>query len=234
MTDNTLPSSVSKYSIPQIASTFIKICKDPKVSKINIHLITQNPSPDIRKITTRKIDCKYNNICGLDIQNAIIRVICYSSKQPKKQINENKNEELILEISKQILILKKELEDYISTNDTEKIEDTKKNIDIKNKMIDKLKIKDEPSEGISPEKMAAIAKRVHEMMTNINRVHELYSEIEYLMKPKTDYVKESMGSDYILPNSNKDRRYNNNILNNWRKKIENPPNTTIPQNPKTP
>ena len=94
-------------------------------------------------------------------------------------------------------------------------------------MIDKLKIKDEPSEGISPEKMAAIAKRVHEMMTNINRVHELYSEIEYLMKPKTDYVKESMGSDYILPNSNKDRRYNNNILNNWRKKIENPPNTTI-------
>nr|XP_047140869.1 probable serine/threonine-protein kinase clkA [Hydra vulgaris] len=45
-------------------------------------------------------------------------------------------------------------------------------------------------------------------MTDKNKNSQFYQELNYVVKPKIDHIKESTGGDYVLQNSSKDRRYN--------------------------
>ena len=212
---NAFPGSVSKFTSSQLAAGFILIMKDPRISKIVIPQDTRNLRADIQKMLSWKIDHKYNTVEGIgDLNRALVRIMCHSIKPlvKKVQASGDTNQSMVLkELEKQLTILKS----------GEQTEDTKKSIAIKILMIEKLKtttqqVDEEEKQEFTPEKMASVAKRVYDILIDQNRAPSMYEEIVFLMRPKVDHVKEAMGGDYVLANSDRDRRYKNDGSSNWR------------------
>lgn len=210
-----LPGSVSKFTGSQLAAAFVRISKDPRVSKTTVPQDIQALRPDVRKMSSWKIDYKYNTVTGIgDLNKALVRIMCYSIRPHVKKVQTQsgvKNDAVVSELEKQLANLK-------SGTQTEQ---TAQLIETKTQMIEKLKAKsvqivEEEKEEFTPEKMAAIAKRVYDILIDQNRAFTMHEEIEFLLRPKVDHVKEAMGGDYVLPNSDRDRRYKSDGNSGWR------------------
>jgi hypothetical protein len=212
--NDALPGSVSKFTGPQLAMAFVRIMKDPRVAKTIIPHDVQALRADIRKMLYWKIDYRYNTITGIDnLNRALVRIMCYSIKPQVKKVESQgtvKQHTVIVELEKQLAVLRT----------GEQSDQTKKLIETKTQMIEKLKAKsaqivEEDKEEFTSEKMASVAKRVYDIMIDQNRSYIMHEEIEFLMKPKVDHVKEGMGGDYILPNSDRDRKFKIDGKPNW-------------------
>lgn len=222
------PSSVSKYNHSQLALAFSIISKNPNVLKINL------PNDPIkyfhsneRKYITWKPDLHYTNIPGLgDFNNCVMKAIMYTKNHNKdsKEVSGKSNYDEIIEVlEKQRKILNESLEAH--KGDIDKYEHILGEIKMKDILIEKQKqVNNQKKKSnaleFTPVQIYAIARRVFEIMTkSTESAHKMFQEFVYLNKPVYNYEKESMGGDYVLPNSERDRRFKNDN-NNWRENTD--------------
>lgn len=234
MTDKSIPiypSSVKKFTYEQLATAFIKLSKFSKICKQTIPNIF-NMSQDIKKVATWKIDIQYGNIEGIgDMNNMIVKIMLYS-KTPQQKTNVShittNNSIYITTVQKQLIDLKNQLSILQNTSPSDtQISVIEKEIVLKSKLLDKLstastKTYENENDEFTQQQMGSIAKRVFDILADSNTAYKLFNEIEYQMKPKTDYIKESTGGDYVLRNSTRDRRFEG-VNKEWmenKKKID--------------
>lgn len=218
--NSTFPSSVHEFTIVHLAEAFTKISKTREVLTTAFPSDFRNVKQDIKDIYFWQFR-QYGSIPNIGKTNescAKILIYCYKQLelQTKKShvhiqnTSNNNNIIMINTLNEQINELNNQLKQ--NPNDQE----IKQKILINKKTIEKLNndTKSKKSD-FSYEQMMAISKKVFNIFklgnTNANLLH---NEFEYLFKPKTDHLKESMGGDYILQNSTRERRYKTD--NSWK------------------
>ncbi|VBB18678.1 hypothetical protein YASMINEVIRUS_1209, partial [Yasminevirus sp. GU-2018] len=204
------PSSVKQFTQQQLASAFVKITKDPRVARVVVP-DPQSLSNDVRRMATWKIDPKYATVQGVgDLNRAIVKIMVFSktiqARPPTSQASVD-NSALIAGVEKQIA----ELNLKLSQNPSEKAK-IESDIAVKNTILAKLRATAtattvEEKEEFSQVQMASIAKRVFEIMTDQNKNFLFHQELDFIVRPKVDHIKESTGGDYVLQNTSKDRRF---------------------------
>jgi hypothetical protein len=209
------PSSVKKYTLNQLANAFFTLVKDPKISRIIIPDI-QKMSQDAKKLYTWKIDNRYRFLPEIgDASDAIIRLYLHSKSTLNVSLNNpKKNEEttaLLKELENQKSILTNTIDVEKKNGSNDKLNKMIEELNIKNAMISKIKSNEKTEDNsnqFTSEKMMAIAKNVFDILvSDTDRADKLYEEFTFITQPKVDKLKESMGGDYMLQNSDRDRRY---------------------------
>ena len=189
-----LPSSVSSYTMEQLAKVFAAICKD---TQILILQIKESHLPqEISKIYTWNFWSDYGNVPGItDVKRSIVKMMLYARMHKnfnpsavKETADKAKNVELLKRVQLDLQALRDELKTCPSTN----TDDIVKKIIVKEKMIEKLNSTDSVDRSIEPAQIAAVAKRVFEILKTGDGKPEgriLLKEFEYIEmggKPKVD------------------------------------------------
>lgn len=213
--------SVKKYNLGQLAHALNIIYKNAKGTHIPDDLYKLNQ--EIRQMYTWQMNERHLTIPGIgDTRNVLITSMIYAQKY--KPVNNSKKMSndiaIIAELDKQIDDLKKLIERERNDVDNKNLDQLKEKLDLKISVLDKIKSNhgdDANIDKFDGPKMKSIIRRVFEIFKNSGSVADnLYREFDLLTKPVYDYEKESMGGNYILKNSKRDRIYNAELNNNWR------------------
>ncbi|AYV77585.1 MAG: hypothetical protein Dasosvirus9_9 [Dasosvirus sp.] len=213
-----LPSSVNKYTYPQLAKAFLYLSRRPEISSVVIPSAGSKVfNLEMKKMMTWQIYHTYANVPGINnMNNSFVKIMLYSRKREKDTHINNKVSEntVVNEITKQ----RQELEVQLNNKNTENIEEIKKAIEIKNKMIEKLIRTEKDNTGdtnhLNHQQMASVARRVFEIMSQkTGNIDGLYKEFCFLDRPvRKD--NEDTGGNYVLKNTEMDRKIK--IESNWK------------------
>ncbi len=213
---DSLPTSVSKYTQQQLAIAFFDIAKDQDVRRHIVPELGKERDKNIQKMHRWTIHNKYNNIPNFgDLNKELIKIVSYSHKI--EQVNPNKIDQTQYKtILDQVMKQRDDLNEKLKTANPSEIDTIKGEIVLKTAMIEKTHAKmNGPSNKIDKQKMAAVAKRIYEIMCeDTYGTMNLHQELCLVYTPKRPEG-QSTGLDYVLPNNERDKKFKAN--NDWKK-----------------
>lgn len=225
-----LPNSVNKFTNEQLVKCFVVLNKNNQIMTIKIK--ESHLPVECAKILTWTFFDSMGNIPGVvDVKRSIVKMMIYSKThkdfksivEKKEELQRNKNNSLIEKLKADIETLNGS---YVTndTNDINDANDAKKQILIKEKIIEKLLATNENKNSVGkldPNQIGAIGKRIFEILKkgdNNDNTKDLYNEFKYAngekrptQDEKDNYEENSFKKDvHQFTESDRTRVFKNN------------------------